>query len=787
MKRLLIILIALVLSVTMLASCDNFNFGGNNNQGGENSGNAQPDGGENDGENLPDNNGGENQPDEGEGEGDSNDNTPTTHRYTAFTPDEKALFNNIIGLVIPFVSNDEYYAEDYSYTYDDGTYEKGINFYTYGNTEEEFLAYKLLFADYTNDGTDVDEYGDTWYYYSKGDVYIDLSYYYYENEYVIDVYAYVYLEDSDGGDGGNGGNGGSDTDYTYTAFTSAEQKQFMDLFGFVIPFIPNDEYYVEEYEYPYDDGSHEEGLNFYAFGNTESEFNAYKAMFSSYTYDGTENDEYGDAWYYYSRGDVLVDLTYYYYEGSYVVDVYVYFLYEDGEGSGGTGSGSGNSGDDVDLITNAGAGLPQDEDGVYDVDFTTATNVKDVTDQGYYLDGCPTVGSPDVLIIPVQFSDVTAASKGYSLDTIKNGFEMGGEADYYSVYDYYFISSYGKLTLDIFVLEEWFTPQYASSYYKDAVDSEGYEIGDQMIMDEALAYLEPLMDLTQFDSDGNGIIDAIVMVNTLEIDTESNFNWAYRYWNYYVDEDGYYYEYDGVSANDYMWMSCGFFHEDYDEEGYASYDNFDVLNTYTAIHEFGHVLGADDYYDTSYSSDDGPMGGCDIMDYMMGDHCAYSKFNYGWLTTSRLVVAEQSVTLTLEKFSKNGDTIIIANNWDDTLGAYQEYYIVVYYTMDGLNGDGFGYFSRDGIVVYHVNASLYGWEYDGETYYDIYNNNTDVSDEYGTEDNLIEYVKSADDTFTYVVGDSLPTVTDDQGNTLCYTFTVDALTADSATLTFTKN
>ena len=139
-------------------------------------------------------------------------------------------------------------------------------------------------------------------------------------------------------------------------------------------------------------------------------------------------------------------------------------------------------------------------------------------------------------------------------------------------------------------------------------------------------------------------------------------------------------------------------------------------------------------------------------------------------------------------FSKNGDSIIIANNWDEELGAYQEYYIVVYYTNNGLNSGDYGYFARDGIVVYHINASLYSEDYDGVTYYDIYNNNTDVSDQNGTQDNLIEFIKSPEDTFTYVEGDSLSSsIVDDQGNTISYTFVVDSLTATSATLTFTKN
>ena len=206
------------------------------------------------------------------------------------------------------------------------------------------------------------------------------------------------------------------------------------------------------------------------------------------------------------------------------------------------------------------------------------------------------------------------------------------------------------------------------------------------------------------------------------------------------------------------------------------------MNTYTFIHEFAHVLGADDYYDTSYETE--PMNGLDMMDAMTGDHNAYTKFNLGWITTSRLVVTNSTLTLTLEAFSTGGDTIILATNWDDDLGVYQEYFVIMYYTGTGLNGENAGYFTRDGVVVYHINASLYKEIYGGETYYDVYNNNTSPSDSYGTENNLVESVKSAADTYTYAEGDILPTVTDDSGNKLGYTFVVDEITSDYATITF---
>ena len=420
------------------------------------------------------------------------------------------------------------------------------------------------------------------------------------------------------------------------------------------------------------------------------------------------------------------------------------------------------------------------------LDFTKAKDVKDVTDQGYYLDGCPSTGSPKVLVIPVQFSDAPAEDGYHDLDKLELAFNgSGNDTDYFSVDEYYYISSYGKLDLEITVLDEWFMPSNTSTYYKEAKSDDEYEdaIGDQMILDEALAYLESRMDLSEFDSDGNNIIDAVVMVNTLDVG-EDDFNWAYRYWNYYVDDQGYYYEYDGVSANDYIWMSYSFLHESEDFGGNADYSDTSVMNTYTFIHEFAHVLGADDYYDTAYIEH--PLGGYDMMDSETADHSAFTKFNYGWITSSRLVNTTSSVTLTLEDFSKNGDTIIIANNFSDDLGAYQEYYVVVYYTNNGLNSGDYGLFDEEGIVVYHINAELYTEVYEGETYIDIKNNNTNSSNEYGSENNLVEFIKSSSGDYVYGAGDKLPSVTDDNGDALGYTFTIVSIGENEATITFTK-
>ena len=581
---------------------------------------------------------------------------------------------------------------------------------------------------------------------------------------------------------------GSDSDgHDYTNFTPSEKALFEAYFGGVIPFVPNDEYYVEEYEYDWGD-SYEYGINFYTFDNTKTEFNSYKSQFSVYSFDGTDIDEYGDTWYLYTSDEgFYIDLSYYLDEnGYYVIDVYVYYLDDGSESGGGSGSITESG-----IITNEGAGLPTGVNGVHRVDFTKADKVKDVTDQYYYIDGCPTTGTVPVLVIPIEFSDVTAKSKGYTIDNIERAF-TGDDTDYYSVEEYYYISSYGQFDLEFTIVDQWFKPSHPSTYYENLTESyygEEFFIGDQAIMDEALKYLSKTMDLSKFDSDNNGLIDAVIMINTLDVDDSSDFYWAFRYWNYYTDSNDSYYEYDGVIANDYLWASYAFMHEKYDEDSGFTYDDTGVMNTNTYIHEFAHVIGAEDYYNTDYESETSPLDGCDIMDVLSGDHNPYTKFVLGWITSSRLVTTKSSVTLTLESFTETGDSIIIGNNWDEKLGLYQEYYIVVYYTMTGLNGGEYGYFAREGIIVYHVNSSLYCDEYYGETYYEIYNNNTSYTGEdgYGTKDNLIEFIKSADDTFTYIEGDSLPSQIDDNGDRLAYSFTVESFEDGKATLTFTKN
>ena len=754
--------------------------------------------------------------------GNTGGNTPS-YTYTDFSANEKTLFNNYFGFVIPFIPNNEYYVEEYEFVG-----EEGLNFYTIGNSQSDFDTFRnvLTSSGYVADGTEQDEYGDTWYFYLKGEVYIDASFYTitdgdYPGDY-IDIYVYVLTEDSDNTGGGSGDSGEEEPS---NPGTQVPVKKYEKITSSLTDWSGNYLIVYEEGNLAFDgslatldavsntfnvtisnnsidwseavqaksftieklsSGYSIKSASGYYIGNTSDSNKILSSTSTQYTNTISLDNEsikivgQGNS---VLRFNSATDQNRfrYYKSGTYSSQqaIQLYKLTESTTGEGGNAEGN---------LTPTGD--------VTTVDFNSSkVTFKNKNDINYYEYGCPTMNdgtnSPKVLVIPVEFSDVTAQSKGYTIEGVKNAFlpksETNATLDYYSVYDYFYASSYGKLSLDITVCDSWFKPQYASTYYASYTEMDGqdeYFMGDQLVIDEALAYLSQTMDLSKFDSDNDQVIDAVVIINTLDIDPNTDINWAYQYYNYLTDDEGYYYEYDGVSANTYLWAQYGFLHDDGNSEDYSGLAN--PTNTYTFIHEFSHVLGADDYYDYSDLGNH-PLNGYDIMDSSTADHNPFTKMHYGWISASKVITATSSVTVDLNAFEETGDTIIIANNYDETKGVYQEYWLICYYNNTGLNESPYGLFEETGIVVYHVNATLTSEVYEGETYYYFANSNSDASHEYGTVNNLIEFVKNGND-YVYTVGDSLSsTIKDDNNVKVPYTFTVDSIDSTKATLTFTVN
>lgn len=324
--------------------------------------------------------------------------------------------------------------------------------------------------------------------------------------------------------------------------------------------------------------------------------------------------------------------------------------------------------------------------------------------------GLPSVGNPKILVIPVAFTDYTADNNMVS--TLEKAFfGTSDDTGWESLNSYYYKSSYGKLNIEGEVLPVYQTNK-SSKYYERKSD------GDYEIIQSALRYYDNVINYADFDSDNDGYIDAIYLVYTCPInytDSDSMW-WAYTY-EYFTDEVELY---DNVEADFYLLAGYDFLFET------PSSNKKLKLNLETFIHETGHLLGLDDYYDTDLSNGPaGGLGGGDMMDNNVGDHNAFSKALLGWVNP--LIVTNTS-TITIEKFSSSGDCVIIAKNFENSL--FTEFYIIDFYTPDGLNemeNGNCGLFSSKGIRIYHIDATLAS-PVDCNSIWDIYAYNNSTTD-----------------------------------------------------------
>jgi len=326
--------------------------------------------------------------------------------------------------------------------------------------------------------------------------------------------------------------------------------------------------------------------------------------------------------------------------------------------------------------------------------------------------GLPSKGNSKVLVIPVEFTDAKADTNMRSnLQTAFFG--TSEQTGWESLASYYYKSSYGKLNITGTVTEVFNTGN--SSVYYQSLYEDGEDFPEYRIMKAALGYFDDKIDYAQYDSDNDGLIDAVYLVYTAEVDFENaDYWWAYT--NEYLPDQSEYY--DQKESDFYIFMGYDFFFET------PASGKTLTLNCETVIHETGHMLGIDDYYD--YDRDKGPAGGIgggDMMDYNVGDHNAFTKLLLGWVDP---YVANYDCTITLSSFGKSGDCVMICKNDQN---PFAEYFIIDYYTPDGLNAmaaGSSGLFSIAGIRIYHVDATMKN-ALDEDSVWSIYkNNNSDT-------------------------------------------------------------
>lgn len=345
----------------------------------------------------------------------------------------------------------------------------------------------------------------------------------------------------------------------------------------------------------------------------------------------------------------------------------------------------------------------------------------------------PSKGSHKILALPITIKGYESNATSTNKTNIeKNLFGQASDTGWESLASYYYKSSYGQLSITGTVAD-WYACGLTAAQI--VVANDGYESKVATIINDAVNSYKSknATDGKDFDSDNDGYIDSVMAIfscpncskpvwegTTVEYYTDVNTTfWAFTYDAYTSAGEAV----NNPSAasptlSKYFWASYDFMFE-----GYGS----SKLDAHTFIHESGHLMGLDDYYD--YGDDNGnassPMGSVDMMDANVIDHNVFSKFTLGWITPYVVTGTTGTLTLNLTPSATEGahNCVIFptAEGWDGS--AFDEYIMMEYYTPTGLNqkdsaaggypGNYVQGFTENGVRVYHVDARLLTKVYSG--------------------------------------------------------------------------
>ncbi|MGM9873385.1 MAG: immune inhibitor A domain-containing protein [Bacilli bacterium] len=317
------------------------------------------------------------------------------------------------------------------------------------------------------------------------------------------------------------------------------------------------------------------------------------------------------------------------------------------------------------------------------------------------------VGENKILVVPVAIKGY----EKYATESYRNKIEkafFGTQADtgWQSVKSYYELSSYNRLKITGTVTDWYHCELNPDEVYAKNNPTYG-DGGTYTILDGAVNFAKSQgIDLDEYDTDDDGYIDAVWLIYScpsltkLEgVTNESNPFWAFTFWDYTKRNKG---TKTNPVQNTYAWASFDFM---------ISSTLPITIDAHTYIHEHGHILGLDDYYDTERIHS--PLGGIDMMDLNIGDHCAFSKFSLGWV---RPYVVNDECTINLTSFPLTGKFILVRTNessYHDT--AFDEYLLIEFLTPSNLwqqdstvsYENGPKTFTISGVRITHIDARLY--------------------------------------------------------------------------------
>ncbi len=244
------------------------------------------------------------------------------------------------------------------------------------------------------------------------------------------------------------------------------------------------------------------------------------------------------------------------------------------------------------------------------------------------------VGTKKVLVILIDFYDNIHQYPSILFDSLI----------YYdscsSLRDYYTEASYGKFTISQqSQVVDWVRAPQGYDYYIG--DSFGIYPGNfpqnvQGIVWAACSLADPVVDFSQFDEDQDDTVDALFIVHAgpgAEETGNINYVWSHQWQlsNTGSGCPGAYLTNDGVYVD----------HYSMEPERFETYTGRITVGVFA--HEFGHILGLPDLYDTDYSTYGIGMFGImaagswgrasaqELPGSSPVHFCAWSKYQLGWV------------------------------------------------------------------------------------------------------------------------------------------------------------
>lgn len=313
----------------------------------------------------------------------------------------------------------------------------------------------------------------------------------------------------------------------------------------------------------------------------------------------------------------------------------------------------------------------------------------------YNQSSCPSVGEPNILVIPIWFTDSSAFIK--KKDQVREDIETAyfgsaEETGWESVSSYYEKDSFGHVSLKGVVSDWYECGESSEDYYYSykQVGPRSYVDVTAELVKKAVSWYKETnnTDLVDYDLDKDGYLDGVILIygapdcKSLGKPNEAQNLWGYTSWVLEKSQKSL----TSPGANVFFWASYDFMYDQYSALTHAgsTYSQGDTSNSYVDshcfIHEMGHVFGLQDYYDYNKYDPREPAGTFSMQDYNVGAHDPFSRYALGWITP---YLPTTSMDIDLKTIESSGEAILLGNYFDGS--PFDEYILLELYSPTGLN------------------------------------------------------------------------------------------------------